>query len=431
MFRGSRSSSASGPDEPSSVGDDPRLRLLLEALADLSSTLDVEAVLDRILARSLEVAEADQALLLLGGEDGGGLQAVRARRADGRPRDPSRVGFSTTVVQRALREGRPVTEEVGSDSEALRASQSIFELRLRSVLCAPLRFGERTLGAIYVDSRVQRKVFTRTDRELFEALARQAAIAITNARALQAERERVRLQGEMDLAAEIQRELLPPEAPQLPGLRIAARSLPAAEVSGDFYDWLLLEDGKRLAFTVADVTGHGVGPALLAAEVRGEIRALLPLDPDPGRVLGRVHANLRETLDPGRFLTLFLGLLEPAHGRLAWASAGAPEALLWTPAGQEALGRTGPPLGVDVEAGHETQVREGLGPGTGLLLYTDGLAEARSAAGEVFGAERLAAEIRAWKGGAGGLLDRLLAEAEAFAGGRRQDDTTAMALLWR
>lgn len=406
-----------------------RQRILLEALADLSATLEVGEVLDRILVRALEVTEAERALLLLG-DPASGLRPRRAMSAGGQALSPEEVAFSTTLVQQALRAGRTVSQELDSDRQALEVSQSVFELRLRSVMCAPLRFRALELGAIYVDSRVHRKVFAPEDRDLFEALARQAAIALQNARLLAEAAERARLRRELELAAEVQADLLPRAAPSVAGLDVHARMLPCEEISGDFYDFLALPGG-RLGLYVADVVGHGVGPALLAAEVRGEIRALAALEPDPGALLTRVHRNLRDTMEAGRYLTLFLAFLQPPSGRLAYASAGHPEALLRCGGATRWLSRTGPPLGVDADAVHETRRVAGLASGDALLLYSDGLLEARSARGEIYGAERLAQACARGGRTAQETVEALLAEVAAFHSGPRSDDRTAVAVVWR
>ncbi|HEX9793792.1 MAG TPA: PP2C family protein-serine/threonine phosphatase [Planctomycetota bacterium] len=403
-------------------------RILLEALADLSSTLELDEVLVRILARSLELSKAERALLLL--DDGDGLQARIARLADGSAIAAEEVAFSTTVVQRALRECRTVTQETAGDDKLLDASQSIFELRLQSVLCAPLRMRDQTLGVIYLDSRVQRKTFSEADGELLEALARQAAIAVHNAHLLAEARERARMGRELELAAEIQRDLLPRRAPRIPGLDVAGRCVPCEEMSGDFYDFILLADG-RLGLCVADVSGHGVGPALLAAEARGEVRALLPLVPDPGELLTRVHANLRETIDPGRFLTMFLAVVDADAGSIAYASAGHSEALLRRGGNDQYFGATGPPLGIDVDVAHVSQQVDGLRSGDGLLVYSDGLVEARDEEGTVFGRERLASAAAGTDSGAEALIERVFAEVGRFQAGARDDDRTAVVVLWK
>lgn len=405
-----------------------RNRILLEAMADLSATLDLDQVLDRILARSLELSGAERALLLLGDAQRG-VQARQAKRADGREIQAEEVAFSTTMVKRALKDGHPITEEMDSDSEALAASQSVFELRLRSVMCAPMSFRGEVLGAIYLDSKVHRKTFAKADRELFEALARQAAIALKNARLLQQAEERARMKAELTLAAEIQGDLLPAEAPRVPGLEIAGRCLPCEELSGDTFDFVVLEDGRLLLY-VADVTGHGVGPALLAAEVRGEIRALAGIEPDPGAILRRVHENLRQTVDPGRFLTLFLALLEPQSRRLRFASAGHSEVLLLNQGEGRFLGNTGPPLGVDVDVEHQTQELADLAPGTVLVAFSDGLVEARNADGECFGQDRLIA-YAVQGGNSERIVTGILEEVDAFTGGTRDDDRTVIAATFQ
>ncbi|RMH01221.1 MAG: GAF domain-containing protein [Planctomycetota bacterium] len=417
----------SRPDSGDPDRSAERRRVLLDALADLASTLDLDEVLDRILARSLDLSGAERALLLLGGGAGDGLWARRARGPAG-PLAAEEVPFSSSVVRAALERGEPIIHELDSDSQALAAGRSVYELRLRSVMCAPLAAGGETLGAIYLDSRVQHKVFTGEDRDLFQALARQAALAVRNARLLAAEAERARMERELELAAEIQRDLLPERAPELAGLEVAGRMVPSTELGGDFYDFVPLADG-RLALFVADVAGHGVGPALVAAEVRGEIRALLPLEPDPGRLLDRVHRNLCETLEPERFLTLILALVDPA-GRLAWANAGHAEALVLRGGEAVWLGRTGPPLGVDAPAAHRSRTLAGLRPGDTLLLCSDGVAEARAGGGSCFGRAGIEGVLRAG-GPAPALVERLLTEAAAFHAAGEKDDRTAVAVRWR
>ncbi|MBC8329834.1 MAG: SpoIIE family protein phosphatase [Planctomycetes bacterium] len=425
MFR-----SSSKKDEAASAARAAeRHQILLDALADLASTLDLDEVLDRILARSLDLSGAERALVLLGDPDRG-LRARRARAADGSGLATEEIIFSSTVVRSAFEQGVPVLHEIDSDSQALETGQSVFELKLRSVMCAPLAVRGEGIGAIYLDSRVQHKTFTGEDREMFQALARQAALAVRNAQLLAAAADRARLEREMELAAEIQRDLLPGTAPVLPGLEIAGRTVPCEEISGDFYDFVVLGDG-RLALFVADVTGHGVGPALVAAEARGEIRALLPLEPDPGQILTRVHANLRQTLDPERFITLILALLDPDRGELLWANAGHAEGLLMRGGEPVWLGRSGPPLGVDVDHRHVSRLMTGIGPRDELLLYSDGLLEARNAAGDFFGEAGLAASAAAARGSAAERVDAILDQVRLFNAGPRNDDRTVVAVLWR
>lgn len=424
MFR-----STAKKDDAAAVRAAERQRILLDALADLASTLDLDEVLDRILARSLDLSGAERALVLLGNPDRG-LRARSARAAGGGPLATAEIPFSTSVVRSAFERGEPVLHEIDSDSQALATGQSVFELKLRSVLCAPLLVRGEALGAIYLDSRVQHKTFTGEDRELFQALARQAALAVRNAQHLAAAARQARLEHELELAAEIQRDLLPQGAPVLAGLELAGQTIACEEISGDFYDFIPLAGG-RLAVFVADVAGHGVGPALVAAEARGEIRALLPLLDDPGQVLDRVHANLAQTLEPERFLTLVLVVLDPGAGTLVWANAGHSEGLLLRPGGRCWLERTGPPLGVDAEVAHRSRRLGDLSAGCALYLFSDGLLEARNAAGDFFGSERLAACAEAGRGAATAQVDAILDAVRLYNAGPRNDDRTVVAALWR
>lgn len=410
---------------PDLAGD--RQRLLLDALAELTETLDLDELLERILSRSLAVSGAERAMLLLGNE-AESLSLHQARSDDGSAIDPTGLVFSRSTVERAVSASGVVSRVLGGDTEAMQAGQSLFELKLRSVMCAPLYYRKQLLGAVYVDSRVQRKEFTTQDEQLFEALARQAAIAIENARLLDAATEKARLERELELAAEIQRDLLPGRPPSVPGFDLAGEVLPCEQVSGDFLDYIVLADG-RVACYICDVTGHGVGPALVAAEVRGEVRALLPIQSDPGELLGAIHANLVATLDAGRFVTMLLLLIDPRGRTISYANAGHPAGILLSGGGVRALAATSPPLGIDGAGPFQSVGVEGIEPGDAVFLVSDGLCEMRNADGDLFGDTRTEAACLAATGSAAERAAAVLSAAQEFAE-HRDDDMTAICGLF-
>jgi len=158
---------------------------------------------------------------------------------------------------------------------------------------------------------------------------------------------------------------------------------------------------------------------------------LLGLDPDPGVVLSRVHENLRSIMDPGRFLTLVLTVIDVPAGTLSYASAGHCEGVLHKGGETITLPHTGPPLGVDVDYTHKSVKIEGLKPGDGMLLFTDGLVEARNEDGELFGEERLAQLAVENSGTAAKQVDALLKAVAKFNHGSRNDDRTVVVTLWK
>ncbi len=240
-----------------------------------------------------------------------------------------------------------------------------------------------------------------------------------------------RYRRELALAGQIQASFLPQVLPTLPGWQLAARLIPSRETSGDFFDVVTLPEG-RWGLLIADVADKGVGAALFMALCWGLIRTYLARTPSaPARVFEAVNRRLLRDTTAGEFVTVFLGVLDAATGRLTYANAGHCPALL-TSAGRAPvrLRNTGAPLGVLENLTWEQHDRQ-LHPGDTLLLYTDGISEAQSAAGQFFCIEGLEAVMQASPGeSAAGLLERVLRTVNAFAEGKHLegDDIAVLAL---
>ncbi|MBI3875404.1 MAG: SpoIIE family protein phosphatase, partial [Verrucomicrobia bacterium] len=188
------------------------------------------------------------------------------------------------------------------------------------------------------------------------------------------------------VAREIQERLFPKASPQLPGFDIAGASFPAEATGGDYFDYLpMLHDG--LGVVVGDVTGHGMGPALLMAETRAYLRIVALNRDDAGEVLTRANLVLAEDVGYERYVTVLLARLEPAARRLAYASAGHPPGYVLAADGEARLQlkRTGPPLGLKADTNYQSSPAITLAPGEIVLLLTDGIEEALSPANEFFG----------------------------------------------
>jgi serine phosphatase RsbU (regulator of sigma subunit)/anti-sigma regulatory factor (Ser/Thr protein kinase) len=199
-----------------------------------------------------------------------------------------------------------------------------------------------------------------------------------------------RLQQELDLAQQVQANLLPDSLPSLEGYELAALALPARFVSGDLYDWHLA-DSTSCSLVMADISGKGVPAAMLASAARVLLHSAQSERTDPAALLMRVASLLHEDLErAGMFITLFAARLDAARGRLTYANAGHTEGLLMRGAGGacERLPATGMPIGISREA-LIGEASLALRPGDTLLLYSDGVTEASSPGDELFGIERL------------------------------------------
>jgi sigma-B regulation protein RsbU (phosphoserine phosphatase) len=229
---------------------------------------------------------------------------------------------------------------------------------------------------------------------------------------------------ELHEAREIQRRLLPRELPGIPGWELAAACEEAASVGGDTYDVIALDD-DRLAICIGDVAGKGIPAALLAANLQAAVRSAVAEQRGPAGLCTHVNRALRATLPDDRFVTFFFCLLDTRAGTLRYCNAGHNPPLLLDADGNCAvLSGGGMVLGVDPDTRYEER-EVSLGPGDALVLYTDGVTEARNEDGEEFGEARLAARLAADRHrGASGLRDRLLGALHAFSGDRRDDDQT-------
>jgi phosphoserine phosphatase RsbU/P len=252
-----------------------------------------------------------------------------------------------------------------------------------------------------------------------------------------AEEELARNAAEFRVARRIQQQLFPTSTPGLAGLDIGSAtfgfdiggaSYPAEAIGGDYYDYLPLPDGS-LGVAVGDVSGHGLGPALLMAELRAYLRAFAQTETDPAAVLRAVNRLIVQDVEGDRFITLLLARLDARGRRLRYASAGHPTGYLLDPSGavKEVLKSTGIPLGVFADAEFRCGAETALGPGDLVLLLTDGVAEARAPDGSAFGTERVLDLVRHCRAGsARQIVEELYLAVRAFSQGQPQfDDITA------
>lgn len=240
--------------------------------------------------------------------------------------------------------------------------------------------------------------------------------------------ERERAQGEVDLAARIQTGLLPTRPPMIAGYDIAGWNAAASRTGGDFYGWMALPDG-RTAVVLADVSGHGLGPAMIAVLCRAYARACMEENGELASVLERLNRLLSTDVPPGMFATLAVVRVAPGLDEVELLSAGHGPILRYERAGGRVttLDAGGLPLGVDDAAKFEPATRITLGPGDSLVLVSDGVFERRRADGQMYGIERLRALIAEYAGGlsSAALVEAIRAAPEAFAEGLApQDDVT-------
>jgi phosphoserine phosphatase RsbU/P len=248
-------------------------------------------------------------------------------------------------------------------------------------------------------------------------------------------RERYELRRTIALAREVQQTLLPRQDPQIPGLEMAGRSIYCDETGGDYWDYLLpdAKDEGRIGIAVGDVSGHGLPAALLMASVRAALRQRVALGGDLGAIVSDVNRQFsRDTETSGNFMTLFYLWIDRPAGRLEWVRAGHDPALLYDPKKDrfEDLKGAGMALGVDAEGGYLASARADLTQGQVILLGTDGIWEARTATGEMFGKAAVRKLLREQcHRSAPEIVAALTGLVQQFVGDARPEDDLTMVVV--
>jgi sigma-B regulation protein RsbU (phosphoserine phosphatase) len=376
-----------------------KLKRLLEASALLHSQLPLDEALSHMLDHAVSVTDADRGLLLE--KDAAGALKVKLARRSGASRlPPESVAPSQTAIQLAMKQQSPViTEDLAQADMDLQAAQSIVAQRLRAVVVIPLFAISRAntqesmvnikrgelLGILYMDSR-RPAAFSKLDRQILDALAADAANILDNARLVERERERQRLEQEINIARDIQQGLLPRDFREYPHLAVTGFNLPCLAVGGDYFDVFPLSDG-RTAFLIADVSGKGLGAAIVTTMLQGALSGMT-LGIDPARVFNHVNRFLCDHSEVGRYATVFFGILDQ-EGHLEFINAGHPSPILIRRGtAQEAFTEGSYPVGLVPEAQY-TAVCLKLEPGDTLVLFSDGVTEAMDPDEQMFGVARL------------------------------------------
>lgn len=303
-----------------------------------------------------------------------------------------------------------------------------------SVMVSPLRYAGKDIGVLAVARRHGEDDFSQNDFAVFRSVAEQSSFAIGNARVHRDANEKKKIEGELNNAREVQRVLLPQEDPVVTGFRVNGTNLPARIISGDYYDYIDLQDGK-LGVAVADVSGKGVSAGLLMAMCRSLLRAVSLTNASPSAVLAAVNRYLFPDIREDMFISMIYGILDPAEGTLTFARAGHEPALIFRKASGEVEISKPKGLALGIDGGNVFErvtqdERITLASGDCVLLFTDGVKEAINDSDEEFGLDRLSATFReAAVLGAEAVVKRVQAEVESFTGeGTQMDDVTIVAI---
>jgi serine phosphatase RsbU (regulator of sigma subunit)/PAS domain-containing protein len=397
-----------------------RLRSLVDLAAAIASVEDLDALLYLVTGEAARLLGSDMASLFLLDERGDALTG----RAHVGMDDEVVLGMRIVLAEwpevgDVVRTGRPVVH-VRADEVRGPERPYIERFGIRSYVAVRLGSPGRPLGVLFVNYTRRRHRFSRPELAFLETLTSYLSVTIERARLVSVLREAV---------TSLQAAVLPASFPTVPGLDAAALYRSASEVAqvgGDFYDVFALEGG-RVAAVIGDVCGKGVAAARHTVRLRYELRTLLEEGRPPGRVLTAFNRRVREEFVSDEYATLLLLILDPATGAVSWSSAGHPPPLL-TGATPRTLAFAGSlPVGLFADATYST-ARFTLPPGRCLVLYTDGVVEARNPERQEFGAEGLEAAAPAVAASAAAVAEVVLKQVLSHSGGHLDDDAAVLVL---
>jgi len=432
------------PPEESGSRELYHLGVLLDVARTLGTGLSLEDVLTTVVDAAIQVTKTERGVLYLANPSEELVMSV-ARDAQKTTLRPGQVQVSQSVLKKVANSRRElIVSDTGVDP-GVGQNESVARLELHTVVAIPVsklpmiktldatistHQGE-LLGVLYLDSHKPSSAFTDTDREVLRSLANEAATVIENARLFAAARAKARLDHEIEIASEIQRQLLPRTLPNLPNLAVSGSTLACQSVGGDCFDVIEL-GGGRFGFFVGDVAGKGVSAALLATLLQGVFFTTAAMDIALPGIFSRVNQYLCERSGEDRYATVFYGVLDKS-GRFEYVNAGHVPPLLCRKDGTlEGLGSANFPVGMFSEAEYQSS-RIQVSPGDYIVIYTDGVSEAANPQNELFEEGRLRTILEGFKGETVEDLTAAVREGvkNFVSGAPQSDDITILAIQYK
>ena len=421
-----------------------KLRSLVEVARALQNSLSTQEVLTAVVDAALAVTGCERGFLLL--RKGDSLEVSVSRDLEGQALDAGDLRVPTAVIQRALNSRRELLsmsfDPGAAQEQAEGIDRSVAALELRSAVCVPLvlvqsgsmeetriaSHAQQTVGLLYLDSRMSPADLSAGNREVLTTLAIEASTILENARLMEEQRIKLRMESELKIARDIQQGLAPVSLPTEGWFRAAGSSWASTEVGGDYFDVRRVSP-EIWASVVADVSGKGVSSALLASLLQGAFLMASSDSSDIEPTMAHLNRFLLERARGEKYATVFYCMVS-SSGLLSYANAGHCAPFLVSRDGRlRKLHTSGMPVGMLDEAQFQV-VQMQLERGDKLVIYSDGLTEAENHAGEFFDTDRLMTCLRGnASAGAAELLKVLLNTLDAFVeGGVIRDDITALVL---
>ena len=405
------------------------LALISKVGVTLLASGTLNETLQQIASLVFEAVPAERCSIMMRDEGSEELKVAVARLRN-RQGNVGEIRVSRTIMEEVVGLGRSVLTADAQHDPRL-ASSTMTLQGIRSVLAVPLGVGEKVFGIIYADSPIAEGRFTEDHLKVLTTLASVAAIRVENARLMEEQIERERLEQELQLASEIQQRFQPTQAPNVPGYELQGISFPCYEIGGDYYDFIKRANG-RMVVTLGDVSGKGTAAALLMSSLHAAVHAQSASHDSLTETIAAVNNYLAENTPTNRFVTLFYAELDPKTGNLSFINAGHNPPLIVHAAGtMENLASGGLPLGIKLDAEYK-EGRTQLQANDVLVIYSDGVSEAQNPEGEEFGTERLYDVVsRNMDASAAGIRDRIEAALTKWSQGTPAADDITLVIVKR
>jgi phosphoserine phosphatase RsbU/P len=425
---------APAPGAPPDLDRLQREQKVLTVLTEVSQALIYHMPLDQLLNHIMDLLilniPMDSGVLML--KEGHPEQivpkVVRVMNPELKNRN---IQVSRSILNTALAKNSSILlSDVQSDS-FFKEQASVVHSKIRSVMCVPLWNNEEIIGVVYADRASLLNQFTEDDLKLMTLLANLAAVKIENARLIEQALEKCRMDRELALAAQIQRNLLPKGSPDLESFEVCGRNRGCYEIGGDYYDFIPIAPG-RLGIAIADVSGCGVGPALLMASLRASLHAEINPGYNLTGLAARLNGFVHQSSESHTFITFFFGELDTRTGNLDYVNAGHnPPIVLDGADGVRRLESTGFCLGMFPDVSYESGTIR-LEVGDIACLFTDGITESRDPGKKEFGEERLTTLVRAKRGlPVAQIMDAIFEDVRGFTDGCEPGDDMTLVLIRR
>ena len=403
----------------------------LSILNDLSraigASVDSQDIIHKIVDRSMRAVQAEQTVVTLVDRNAQQSMKTLVRATTSSAEHPhyhlneNLLGWMH-LYKRPLLTNDPVTDD---RFRGLKWDQTI-----QSILCVPLMVKSELIGVITSYNKKGDGGFNEEDQRLLAIIAGQSAQIIENPRLYEEEKALTSMKEQINLAAQIQQDLLPKSPPRLDGYDIAACSIAAQMVGGDYYDFMRFGDG-RWAVCLGDVSGKGLPASLLMANLQATLRGQTVVGRTVAETIGNSNRLIFESTDPEKFATLFYAVLDVATGAISFCNAGHEYPMLFTRAGGSPtrLITGGMALGVVPEFAYE-EAGTRMDAGDTLIVYSDGIPDAVNEFDQPFGEDRLKECVTEFAGeSAATLMDRVVDAVKKHEGGSpRIDDLTLLVI---